>query len=292
MRMLINRGRGPDGRLISDGSFAQLIEPRAEWWPGVGYGYGIASTSARGFLRLSHGGDVPGYNSVWRVDMDSGLGVAVLMNGPLSPGVADFALGLLRAARKGEEFPPMSPAPDPHYVEKAGDYAGQYTSTRGQLLIAATEDGVVIRQEGGDVPLEVVSEDVFQAEGAGLDLHLLQFGRDGDAVTELAWGPDLYTNERYSGQARYDYPAAWDMYQGHYRAHNPWRSNFRVYVRKGQLLLAWPSGEEEALHSEGGGVFRVGEPNSPERLAFGEAVDGRALRVRLSTCDYYRFFTP
>jgi D-alanyl-D-alanine carboxypeptidase len=293
MRMIINRGRGPNGRVLDEGSFAQMIEPRAEWWPGVGYGYGIASTTARGFLRLSHGGDMPGYNSVWRVDMDSGLGAAVLMNGPLSPGVADFALGLLRAARNGERLTPLSPAPDPHYVENGSDYAGLYSSSHGDMLIAATENGLAIKRESGDVPLEVVSDDLFQAEAPDLDLYLLQFGRDSEGVvTELAHGPNLYTNERYSGRAKYDYPAVWDMYQGHYRAHNPWRSNFRVYVRKGQLLLAWPSGDEEALHPEGGGAFRVGEPDSPELLVFDEALDGRALRARLSTCDYYRFFTP
>jgi hypothetical protein len=54
-----------------------------------------------------------------------------------------------------------------------------------------------------------------------------------------------------------------------------------------------PSGEETLLTELEPGVFRVGAAAySPERLRFDTIVDGQALRARLSTCDYYRFFTP
>ena len=79
---------------------------------------------------------------------------------------------------------------------------------------------------------------------------------------------------------------------GHYRAHNPWVSNFRVVLRKGQLLFIGAAGEEAALAPLADGGFQVGAEATPERLHFDTLVAGEAWHARLSGGDYYRFFTP
>jgi len=75
----------------------------------------------------------------------------------------------------------------------------------------------------------------------------------------------------------------WAAYSGHCRAWNPWVSNFRNIIRKGELLQISPSGQEQTLHPDGGG-FRIGDdPHSPERIWFDTVVDGKAVRLVLPT---------
>ena len=62
----------------------------------------------------------------------------------------------------------------------------------------------------------------------------------------------------YSGPTTFAPPADWAAYPGHYRAHNPWRANFRIVLRKGALLLIESSGDEEPLTALERGIFRVG----------------------------------
>ena len=90
-------------------------------------------------------------------------------------------------------------------------------------------------------------------------------------------------------------PRPWQPFLGHYRAHTPWLSNFRVVARDGTLLLAQDDGDgvREPLAPLGPAEFRVGAPAwSPERLRFDTLVDGRAQRAVLSGGPYYRTFTP
>jgi hypothetical protein len=82
-------------------------------------------------------------------------------------------------------------------------------------------------------------------------------------------------------------------YPGHYRSHNSWYSNFRVVLRKGELLLIEPNGDEELLKPLENGHFRIGaDPGSPERIRFDTLIEGRADRAIFSGCPYYRTFTP
>ncbi len=70
-------------------------------------------------------------------------------------------------------------------------------------------------------------------------------------------------------------------------------TKFRVFTRKGQLILCEPSGDEEILIPLGNGRFRIGEDEYiPEQLSFDQVVASQALRVTRSGCPYYRFFTP
>ena len=112
-------------------------------------------------------------------------------------------------------------------------------------------------------------------------------------MVEAFHGPNWFVNDRYEGPAEYDTPEEWNAYVGHYRSHNPWYTNFRVFVRKDRLTLALPGTPGSRLAPMDDGSFRVGsDPESPERVSFGALVDGVALRANLYNFDYYRTFTP
>ena len=79
---------------------------------------------------------------------------------------------------------------------------------------------------------------------------------------------------------------------GHYRSQVAYFSNYRVVLRKGELLLVSPEGATEPLVKRGHG-FGVGRADHPiELVQFADIVSGRALRMNLSGTDYYRATTP
>jgi D-alanyl-D-alanine carboxypeptidase len=296
VHMLLRRGRGPQGRLLSEESFRQMT---SEVVPGSGYGYGIYIQAGEEHRRLAHGGDMPGYEAYIAMDMDRGLGIVVLAAQPYPAGMWGQVYAYWRAAGGGYELPLLAAPPDPAQVANAADYAGVYRGQAKALQVAAEGDRLYLQLDQERVVLEQRGEDRFYANHPALDRFLLQFGRaEGGAtapgpVVELSHGPDWYAHARYDGPHTFAYPPGWDACAGHYRAHNPWLSNFRVVTRKGALWFVWPWGDEDPLLPLEGNLFRLGAaPYSPERLHFDQIVDGHALRATLSGCTYYRFFTP
>ena len=132
----------------------------------------------------------------------------------------------------------------------------------------------------------------------GLDRFLFRFGRnEAGEVVEVFHGEDWYVGEKYAGPLEFEVPEPWRAYAGHYRCHSPWFSNFRVLLRKGELLLVTPRSAEtpfrvHRLVELEPGVFQIGEGPSPERLRFDSVVDGEALRAVWTGQAFYRFFTP
>lgn len=299
VRMLLNRGRGHGGRVLSKQSF-QLMTQRVIELPlgdedhGDYYGYGLQISGGEGHTIIGHGGGTVGYYASILADLDDELGVVVLSNGPGEPvEIARFALELLRAAVHEEPLPSLPPTMVPTCIGSPTDFAGRYRSeSEAFTLVVAGERLIVVR--GGDrVALEGRGEDCFYVPHPDFARHLLRFGREDGQVAEAFHGSDWYVNERYNGPTCFDFPTEWAAYPGHYRSHNPWYTNFRVVMRKGQLFLEEPCGDEEVLVPLGHGVFRIGhEERSPERLCFDTILSGRALRANLSGCYYYRTFTP
>jgi CubicO group peptidase (beta-lactamase class C family) len=305
LRMFMNRGQGPRRRILSEESFDlmthKVIEAKEEG-RGSYYGYGLEIQESDGHTYIEHGGGMVGYYSYVMADMDDGLGVVVLMNGPggrCDEEIAMFALKLLRAALHDQELPTMPPV-DPDKIENAAEYAGTYRAfpeqSRGagpkMLTLVAEGQRLIVRYYDERIVLERRGPDRFYVDHPDFALFLLRLGREKGKVVELFHGPDWHTNDQYTGPTTFDYPQEWDAYPGHYLSFNPWLSNFRVVLRKGALLLVEPSGEEQALVPLGSGVFRVGEDGrSPERLRFDTILNGRALHANLSCGDYYRTFT-
>ncbi len=297
LRTLMNRGQGPRGRILSEESFdlmTQRVIEAEEEGDGSFYGYGLGIRESDGHTYIGHGGGMVGYYSYMLADMDDGLGVVVLMNGPggrSDEEIAMFTLQLLRAALHDQELPSMPPT-DPTKIENGAEYVGTYRACDKTLILVAERERLILCYGDERIALERRDPDCFYVDHPDFALFLLRFGREKGEVVEAFHGPDWYTNERYTGPTAFDYPQEWDAYPGHYRSHNPWLTNFRVVLRKGALVLVEPSGDEEPLVPLGGGVFRVGEDeHSPERIRFDAILNGRALRANLSCGDYYRTFT-
>jgi len=199
------------------------------------------------------------------------------------------------AARAGKPIPAL-PTIEPE-IEGA-DLAGIYHGDRSDLTVEAADGRLTLIAGSERIALESMRvpaiPDAFVADHPDFALFPLRFGRDATgSVTELAHGGDWYATDHYEGARTFETPPEWAAYAGHYRSWNPWVSNFRIVVRKGELLQVSPSGKEETLYPEGDN-FRVGnDPDSPERISFDTIVEGEALRARLiGGADYYRFFTP
>ena len=299
LRMFMNGGAVPSGRAISEDSF-RLMTQRAiatQQWGGAHYGYGLTLADIDGHQYLGHGGSTTGFVAAMIADLTDGVGVVVLVNGLVqSYGAVDMALhmlGILRAGRHGQEFPSRPPAADPELVANASDYAGAYASGEDQFAVKPAGERLILQWRGSEIALQPRGEDSFYVSHPDLEHCLLEFGRDGDRVVEAFHGTNWYIGEGYPGPVHFDYPEEWDGFCGHYRTYNFGLTNFRVVVRKGSLLLLYPTGGHEPLVPLGEGVFRIGEDSrSPETLRFDSSASGKTLRAVYSGCPYYRTYTP
>lgn len=300
-RMLLNQGQGSNETLLSDAYYALLIRQPLTTDYGFSYGCGLEVHQQENFTHIGHGGGMPGYEAFILMDIDNGVGVTLLSTQP-SIGVRNLAwtvMDLWHKAHLGESLDSVDLSlVDPAYVENAADFAGEYHSHYKTLTLTVENKQLVLHHQDAQIVLEKRGADCFYVNHPDFDRFLLRFGRAETVedppgnVVEAFHGADWYVNESYTGAKEFNYLSEWNAYPGHYRAHNPWQTNFRVILRKGALWLIWPTGNEEPLTSIGKDVFRIGDETSPERLQFSQIVNGQALCTNYSGSDYYRFFTP
>lgn len=106
MAMFINRGAGPQGRLLQEASFKALATahmPPGAFAPNAGYGYGLAVEELDGHTILWHTGGMASFASAMHIDLDAGVGAFASINamqGYRPNAVARYALQLLGAKRK------------------------------------------------------------------------------------------------------------------------------------------------------------------------------------------------
>jgi CubicO group peptidase (beta-lactamase class C family) len=295
LTMLLNGGRGPDGRLLSERGFQRLMAPAAKIGDGGdAYGYGFFLGKLDGRPVFDHSGGMVGYSSYLIGDPSQGIGVVAFVNGPGEAGaVARFALRSLGAAMRGDTLPAIPEAGDPFQVSRATRFVGEFTSPDGQTLRFETGgDSLYLIDGGGRAALEQVSAGSFLGPRDRYPLYRFQFSGDSAGMTEVAYGGDWYASARYRGPRTFTAPAEWRSYVGHYRIMQPWEPNFRVVLRKARLWVVSPDGDEDPLTPVGPREFRIGGPQSAERLVFGNIVDGQALTATWSGMPYFRFFTP
>jgi len=296
LRMLLNRGRGNNGCLLSEASFDLMTRPTI--WTGYNhYGYGFATYSVDGGTYIGHGGGNAGYRSAIMMNMDAGLGVVFLLNVWGEPesivNAAIHVLAVLQGAQDEAELPCLPSAREPSLIANAADYVGSYRSDHRTFRLTAEAGKLLLTYNDQVVVLERRGEDCFYVGHPDFDLFLLDFQRHSGEVVEALHGSDWYINDRYSGPLQFAYPEAWEVYLGHYCARNPELSHFRVVLRKGGLVCVSAWGISEALIPLNDGSFRVGsDEKTPETLRFGAVVGGRALLAEYSGCPYYRAFTP
>ncbi|HTM41843.1 MAG TPA: serine hydrolase [Terriglobales bacterium] len=292
LRMLLNHGAGPSGRIVSEESWKLLTQPAAKV-PGeenTYYGYGIFSRTVEGHRYIGHSGGMTGYSARMEGDLDSGLGVVALENAPLGPeDIASFALQVMRAAAEGKPLPPLPQAAP--VVKDAADYAGTYTAADGSNFSISNDGGRLgLDYKGQKLTLQARGQDLFFVNHPDFKLFNLSFGRDKGKIVEAFYGDEWFTNERYVGLRQFPYPPQWASYLGHYRGAP---DNFRVVLRKGKLWLISAEGDEMML-TPMPGYFALAHQGQParERITFDTPVHGKTLRATLSGVAYYRTFTP
>ena len=298
IRVLLNRGQGPWGQILSSDSFKRMTTPYIEPDDGVhrgGYGYGLNIEKVEGHTRVGHTGGMVGYQTAMLMDMDSGVGAMVMVNGPGSPDeVAKFAIDTMRTPSGGSGLPRVPTREDVLKTPNPTDYVGAYAGPSGKLEVSDHEGVLHMTSEGRRTPIEHVAGDAFVSYAPGFELFLLEFERMGDRVVRAHHGERTYSRDGTpEGPAG---PAIADgvRFDGHYRSHNPWLSNFRVVKRMGGLVLAPANDPSLPMVHLGGNLFRIGgDPRSPERIEFDCVIDGVATSARSPGGGRFgRTFTP
>lgn len=297
LRMFLNRGMGPRGRVLSEKSFDLLIQPaikapfRGE---DASYGYGVWVSNTNGHTLLRHTGGMISFSSAMYIDLTSGFAAFASVNARLGGyrpvAVTKYALDVLNAAAAGQQFPAMPPLPpSPEVIKNSADFAGTFTSTDGSKLVLVSNGEQLILEHGNQrIVLEQAGPDHFIVKHPDFELFTLDFGREKSVVVEAFYGDKWWTNEKYTGPKTYDYPKELDTFTGHYRSDSPWYGSTRMLIRKGRLYLDG----EVPLEQVEPGVFRFQGDPGPDRISFDRFMNGKAIRGSFSGIEFYRTFTP
>ena len=305
LRMLLNGGVHDGARVLSEEGFARLTqraiatdEPPADSW----YGYGIETTIVDGHTRIGHGGGMVGYFSGMIGDLDTGIGVVALVNGPGAPNlIARTALSFVNSLLDGTPFD-VPGIDDPFDIDGADAFSGTYVAAEGsdgphRLQIVADGPSLTLMATGMATRLYSNGESEFFTDAAPLARFPLRFHGEDGLISHATHGDTLYLSEGHPAPAPIAHPAEGVAVSGHYRSHNPWTPSIRVSPRQGRLWLsiaAVPDGfeAEQPLVALDDGWFRAGDdPRIPERIRFDTPIDGKTHRATLSGCDFYRVDT-
>ena len=297
MRMLLNRGALPKGRLVSEESFDLFLKPAIDS-PYRGepatYGYGLWVSNIEGHTRLRHTGGMVAFSSSIDIDMTGNIAAFASVNANLRGyrpvAVTKYAVELFNASAAGKPLPepPAPPAPADE-VKNAADYAGTYTTLDGKKLEFATDGNKLLLMDGNrKVVLERAGGDRFIVKHPDYETYLLGFVRENQQVTQAFYGANWYLGEKYSGPKTFETKKEWEGFAGHYHNDSPWYGDARVVLRKGQLFMDGV----QPLVPRGDGKFGLGDTEGPDWIAFESIVDGRAMRLSLSGIIFRRIFTP
>ena len=297
MRMWLNRGALPKGRLLSEEGFG-LFTKAAIDSPYRGepasYGYGIWVSDIGGHTRLRHTGGMVAFSSSIDVDITGNIGAFASVNANLRGyrpvAVTKYAVELFNASAAGKTLPdPPAPPAAPDEVKNAADYAGTFTSPDGKKLeLAAEGNKLILVLANRRVALERVGGDRFLVKHPDFDTYTLGFVRENQQVTQAVYGPNWFFSEKYTGPKTFDVKKEWEPFVGHYNNDSPWYGDTRVVMRKGQLFVDGTA----PLVPRGDGKFGVGDPEAPDWISFESIVDGRAMRLSYSGIIFRRVFTP
>ena len=306
MQMILNRGMGPEKRILSEESFVQFSTAHVkaeEFGPTASYGYGIAVDTLNGHRILRHTGGMVSFMSAMHLDLDAGVGAFASINAQLdyrpNP-VAQYAIELMRAEKEGKPLPSAPKLEDSSVVTDPAQYAGEYLSPEGELCrVTASADGLIVDLDGHRLRLTRMGGSRFLAAEEAYSDFAFVFRResgtagDGDKeggekgpMTVVQHGGRWF--QRGAKPVAVALPERWAAYPGKYMNDSPWLGSFHVVSRKGQL---WIEGETPLIEL-GAGEFRAGdEPDSPETIRFYHLVDGRAQMVKSGGADFWRITT-
>ena len=286
VRLFLNRGAATDGRLLAEDAFTRLTTPALN-----DYAYGLTVHDIDGDTVVSHEGSIAAFNSVFEAHMKDGFGVVVLGNAQLNRGLNGWMVNTIKAAVRDQPFPKLPVPPSPEQTAAAAaEWAGVYTGPAGKSVeFVATDHGLALKRGDSTLPLRRIGRDSFRSDARDLIEFPFAFERDGEKVVAVSHGPDWYTGKDYTGPREFKIPAEYLPFAGRYENHNPEGQFVRVFIRKGQLILANGRSEGSPLAQIGPGLFRPTSPDyNPERYRFDTVIDGHALRLLMSGMPMYR----
>jgi CubicO group peptidase (beta-lactamase class C family) len=316
LRMLLNRGQGPKGQIVSKESFELFSTPYIkadDFSPTASYGYGIAVDTLEGHKILRHTGGMVSFASSIHVDLDGAVAAFASINamqGYRPTAVTEYAVRLLRTQHESTPLPEPPLVADALEVENASDYAGTFTlastSKNGHTLIFKAQGKQLLltvpgapapyamQHAGGDAflvndeALRLTFPFVFARKDSPKESAAAENEPNADKpkppVVEVSYGQDWYTGEAYDGPKTFDAAKELAAYAGHYRSDSPWGGDARVYVLKDQLMLSGLP-----LTPIGNGIFRAGdEPWTPDTAEFHHIVDGKPRLMKSSGIDFWR----
>ena len=301
LRMLLNKGKDCNGNdFLSTEEFALMIHPHAQmegFFKGTTQGYGVLieqSEDTNNQRRIIGAGENLGFEAAMYGDLETGVGVVLLINSfDVAWKETRWMMNVLIATSNEQDLPnwphSMPPAQAP-LGEKAHEYVGAYTGDDQSFDIIDNDGVLKLVSNGSSANAICEYGDNFRVDHPELGAALLTFGRDDQQhVVEAFQLGRTFLREGYEAPPVPEHPSEWEAYVGHYRSFGILITNFRIFIRKGQLMMQAYSGYVDmALTPLGNGVFRSGGEASPERLIFDSIANGTALRCRASGCDFYR----
>jgi CubicO group peptidase (beta-lactamase class C family) len=297
VRMLLNRGALPKGRLLSEDAFNLFIKPHVKSpfrGEDASYGYGLWTSDIDGHTRLRHTGGMVAFSSSIDADITAGIGAFASVNANLRGyrpvAVTRYAIDLINASTVNKPLPAAPPpTPPTTEVKNAGEYAGTYTSPDSKkLVLAAESEKLFLLHNGERIRLHRASQDRFIVEHPAFSLFILGFNRENNRITEAFHGADWYMAQNYTGPKSFETPKDWESFAGHYHSDSPWYGDMRIVMRKGRLF----TDGVQRLVPRGDGKFGINDPEAPDWIAFESIVGGRAMRLNLSGIIFRRTFTP
>src|SRR5262245_16692632 len=163
LRMLLNRGALPNGRLVSEDAFTQFTKAHVESpfrGEPASYGYGLWVSDIGGNTRLRHTGGMVAFSSSIDADVTGGVGAFASVNANLRGyrpvAVTRYAIDLMGAALAGKPLPDVPAAPEAvEVVKNAAEFAGTYTAPEGKkLVLVADGDKLILNHAGQHLTLE------------------------------------------------------------------------------------------------------------------------------------------
>ncbi|WP_237245855.1 serine hydrolase domain-containing protein [Sphingopyxis witflariensis] len=282
-RMLLARGKAPDGRLISSRAFGRFATAVRD-----DYGYGIDVLDGGGVL--AHSGSIAGFQAYLVAHLDEGFAVTFLSNGPLDKALRERIVARLSKAKARGAAPPTAAWPD------AESFAGRFIAADGRELVFETDGSGGLMLAEHDAPLQLAR---LGKQSWGLYLtpkgpRAFLFFRDAAGiVTDMSEGAAGYARQG-SERPLAEASAAYRALVGRYAAHGEEGPGVRIFVRGGQLAMAYADASlATPLIEEAPGRFRFAKPeHAPEWLAFDTVIGGQTQRLTFSGVPLYRIDLP
>ena len=242
--------------------------------PGMSYGNGLMHVGGGpGRSYLHHTGGMVSFSSSFHVDLASGIGAFASSTmsafAEYRPRVLTrFAVDALGEALAGRPVPqaPSLDAP----LANPGLFVGHYSGPAGTFEVRAGNPLTLVAN-GREAALQPWGDNLFRTLHPDFRGFTLLFGRKGQAVIGVGWGPASYVREG-SGAVLAKPDPSLQRFAGRYINDSPWWGSASVVERGGKLWL----GTETPLTRIGPNLWRVGEDSwSPERASFADFSDGR-----------------